>query len=75
MGAIMHLIDNRNYSVTLAVVDINGELVAHKDFLYLMPPRRRGNRDGQPPIMRPGEEDEIRKHDDDRRGFQDILKE
>ena len=40
MGAVFHQIDNRNYSATIAVLDKYGELVAHKNFLFLIPPRR-----------------------------------
>ena len=41
MGALMHQIDANNYIVTVAVVDKYGELVAHKDFMRLLPPRKR----------------------------------
>lgn len=40
MGAVMYPIDNRNYSTTIAIVDEFGELVEHKDFLHIIPPRR-----------------------------------
>jgi hypothetical protein len=40
MGAIMHPIDNRNYLTTVAIVDEFGELIAHRDFLYIIPPRK-----------------------------------
>lgn len=39
MGAILHPIDNRNFMTTIAIVDYYGELVAHRDFLNLIPPR------------------------------------
>jgi len=39
MGALMHQIDANNYIVTVAVVDKYGELIAHKDFMRLLPPR------------------------------------
>jgi hypothetical protein len=39
MGALMHQIDANNYIVTIAVVDEYGELIAHKDFMRLLPPR------------------------------------
>ena len=39
MGAILHPIDNRNFMTTIAIVDHYGELVAHRDFLNLIPPR------------------------------------
>lgn len=39
MGALMHQIDANNYIVTIAVVDKNGKLEAHKDFMRLLPPR------------------------------------
>jgi len=68
MGAIMHPIDARNYLTTIAVVDQYGELVAHKDFLYILPPRKKlPPRDGQPDVVRPGEEEEKKKHEEDRR--------
>jgi len=41
MGTFMHQIDTNNYVVTVAVVDRYGELVAHKDFIRLLPPRVR----------------------------------
>ena len=41
MGALMHQIDANNYMVTVAVVDKYGELIAHKDFMRLLPPRKR----------------------------------
>jgi len=34
-------VDNNSHLVTVAVVDRFGELVIHKDFLHLMPPRSR----------------------------------
>ena len=39
MGALMHQIDANNYIVTIAVVDRFGDLVAHKDFIRMLPPR------------------------------------
>lgn len=39
MGALMHQIDANNYIVTVAVVDKYGDLVAHKDFIRMLPPR------------------------------------
>lgn len=39
MGALMHQIDANNYIVTVAVVDRFGDLVAHKDFIRMLPPR------------------------------------
>ena len=52
MGALMHQIDANNYIVTIAVVDKYGELVAHKDFMRLLPPRKRktDNREGDAPM-------------------------
>ena len=41
LGAVMHQIDQFNFVVTVAVVDRYGELVAHKEFMHLLPPRRR----------------------------------
>lgn len=49
MGAIMHMIDNNNYVVTVAIVDKYGELVQTRDFMRLLPPRKRAppkDRDG-----------------------------
>jgi len=57
MGAIMHPIDNKNYMATIAVVDKFGELVHHKDFLHLIPPRKQRPKDGEY-IKRPGEDEE-----------------
>ena len=37
----MHQIDANNFMVTIAVVDKYGELIAHKDFMRLLPPRKR----------------------------------
>ena len=67
----MHPIDQRNFLTTIAVVDKYGDLVAHKDFLYILPPRKRmPPRDGAPdPGPRPGEEDERKKHEEDKRQF------
>jgi len=68
MGAIMHPIDQRNFMATIAVVNQFGQLVDHKDFLYLLPPKKaRANRDNDMP--RPGEEEERKKHEEDRRQF------
>ena len=39
MGAVMHQIDANNYIVTIAVVDKYGNLIHHKDFMRLLPPR------------------------------------
>ena len=44
MGAIMHQIDANNYVVTVAVVDKYGELMQTRDFMRLLPPRKRNNR-------------------------------
>jgi len=69
-------IDNRNFVTTIAVVDKYGELVEHRDFLHLIPPRKRQEpRDGQAYIPRPGEEEEKIKHEADRRALQDLLRE
>jgi len=37
----MQQLDMFNFVVTVAVVDRFGELVAHKDFMHLLPPRKR----------------------------------
>ena len=47
MGAIMHQIDANNYVVTIAVVDKYGELVAHRDLMRLLPPRKRKDQQNQ----------------------------
>tara|TARA_B110000285_G_scaffold231264_1_gene299583 strand:- start:271 stop:717 length:447 start_codon:yes stop_codon:yes gene_type:complete len=76
MGAIIYPLDSRNFQTTVAVVDQFGELIAHKDFLYIIPPRKpRGGPDGAPPEPRPGEEEGTRRHAEDRREFQEILRE
>ena len=76
MGAIMHPIDNRNFLTTVAIVDEFGELIAHRDFLYIIPPRKPRQRpDGAPIQMRPGEEEERKKHEEDKRHFQEMLRE
>lgn len=43
MGVVLQQIDNNNSAVTIAVIDKYGELVAHKDLLHLMPPRKPKN--------------------------------
>lgn len=40
MGVILQQLDTNNSIVTVAVVDKYGELVAHKDLMHLMPPRK-----------------------------------
>lgn len=40
MGVIIQQVDNQNQIVTVAIVDKYGELLAHKDFTHLMPPRK-----------------------------------
>lgn len=47
-GALMQQIDAFNYVVTVAVTDRFGELVAHKDFMHLMPPRKRRDPNDKP---------------------------
>lgn len=41
MGCLMHQIDQNNYLVTVAIVNKYGDLVAHKDFKRLLPPKVR----------------------------------
>ena len=55
MGALMHQIDANNYVVTIAVVDKYGELVAHRDLMRLLPPRKRKEQQNPdaPPSDRP----------------------
>lgn len=58
MGAILSNIDGRSFKTTIAVVDKYGELQAHNEFLHILPPRKSRPRDGGPPVLRPGEEEE-----------------
>ncbi len=39
MGATMHQTEAGNFIVTIAVVDRYGELITHKDFARLLPPK------------------------------------
>lgn len=41
MSALMHQIDANNFIVTIAVVDKYGDLIHHKDFMRLLPPRNK----------------------------------
>lgn len=41
VGAMMHQIDQNNFLTTVAVVNKYGDLVAHKDFKRLLPPKQR----------------------------------
>lgn len=60
----------------MAVVDQFGELLAHEDFLHMIPPRKpRVDPDGAPPVPRPGEEEGARRHAEDKRKFQELLRE
>ena len=65
VGAIMHQIDVNNYIVTVAVVNKYGDLVSHKDFKRLLPPKVRRplpGPDGQPVIdqrLMPKTDDEV----------------
>lgn len=79
MGALMHQIDANNYIVTIAVIDKYGELIAHKDFMRLLPPRIKKPRQqpGQPiqdPLQqdRPKTDEEL-EHDKDKSKLIDIL--
>ena len=64
----MYPIDNRNFQITIAVVDQFGELIAHKDFMNIIPPRQPMNGpDGAPYEMRPGQEEEMKKHQVDKK--------
>ena len=47
MGAIMHQIDAYNHVVTVAVVDKYGELMQTRDFMRLLPPRKRKTRENE----------------------------
>lgn len=57
MGALMHQIDANNYLVTVAVVNKYGILVHHKDFMRLLPPRVKRQRQGM--MDRPGQKDPL----------------
>ena len=75
----MQQIDAFNYVVTVAVTDRFGELVAHKDFMHLMPPRKRrdpgdkpgGDQDNHP--MPQAVTDEEREHEKDKEKLKEIL--
>lgn len=69
MGAIHHQIDNRNFMTTIAVVNQFGDLLHHKDFLHIIPPRRSKPRENGETVVRPGEQEEQRKHDEDKKAF------
>jgi hypothetical protein len=52
---------------TIAVVNEFGDLMHHKDFLYLIPPRKpRPRDDGTAPELRPGQIEEQKKHHEDK---------
>ena len=54
MGAYMTPIDARNYSATLVIVDQYGELVSHREFSHIIPPREsRALPNGDRAPMRP----------------------
>ena len=75
MGVIVHPINNRDFLTTVAVVDTHGELVAHKDFLHIRPPKKRRVQEGEEeqPILERDRQQQI-KHDEDKKKFQDILR-
>lgn len=77
MGAVHHQIDNRNFMTTIAVVDQFGEVLEHKDFLNIIPPRSVKTRDGdnfeQKDRLRPGEIADMQRHEADKQSFQTII--
>ena len=54
---------------TIAVVNQFGDLLHHKDFLHIIPPRRSKPRENGETVVRPGEQEEQRKHDEDKKAF------
>ena len=76
MGALMHQIDAQNFIVTIAVVDKYGELVAHKDLMRLLPPRKRKDLQGPDAPMndrpQPKSEEELQ-HEKDKEKLIDLL--
>ena len=78
MGALMHQIDANNYIVTIAVVSQYGELIAHKDFMRLLPPRKRKDLQGPDAPMndrpQPKSEEELQ-HEKDKAQLISILEE
>ena len=76
MGALMHQIDAQNFIVTIAVVDKYGELVAHKDLMRLLPPRKRKDLQGPDAPMndrpQPKSEEELQ-HEKDKAKLIDLL--
>lgn len=73
-GAIMQQIDNFNYVVTVAVLDRYGELVAHKDFMHLIPPRKRRPKEGEEEQVMPHQPtDEDNEHEKDKDKLKEIL--
>lgn len=81
MGAIMHQIDANNYVVTVAIVDKYGELVQTRDFMRLLPPRKRRDMAGrggedQPMDGRPlPKTDEETQHEKDKKKLIELLEE
>jgi len=80
LGALMQQIDLHNYVVTVAVLDKYGELVAHKDFMHLLPPRKRRDRgEGKPgenvemQPMPTQVTDEEREHEKDKDKLKELL--
>lgn len=72
----MHSTDGRNFGTTIAVVNAYGELMCHKDFQYLIPPRIPRKRENEAaPELRPGQIEDQRKHNEDKKTFQNILRE
>lgn len=67
----MHPLDSRNSMTTVAVVNKYGSLECHKDFLHLIKPRpRRGGPQGR---MGGSDDTEMKKHEEAKKQFKDIL--
>lgn len=75
MGAILYPLDNRNHSTMISIVDENGVVLEHKEFLHLLPPMRRrvDPNTGQPPVPKPGEADEQANHLNDKKKISDLI--
>ena len=69
MGASIMQIDARNYQVTTAVVDDEGEYKASQDFHSIIPPR-----ESRPEKVRPGEQEERKKHAYEKQIFHDLIR-
>lgn len=80
MGVILQQLDNNNSVVTVAVLDKYGELVAHKDFLHLIPPRkarpaqkRDDEFEDRSKIMKIAQSEEDKEHEKDKDKVSELL--